>query len=123
VPAGYAADGVVVGGNDMGPLAGPGTRVIVLSQPEQFLRQAKLVTATGTSRNAALGHILRIEADIVQAASRLDGGAPLRTQFPKTAFGNAVRIAAGLAANPAGVAAIRLSLDGFMLSAGETHRV
>ena len=40
-----------------------------------------------------------------------------RTEFARNPFGNAVRTAAQLAANPAGVAAIRLSLGGF-----DTHQ-
>jgi feruloyl esterase len=41
----------------------------------------------------------------------------LRTEFPKNAFGNAVRTAAQLAANEAGIAVIRLTLSGF-----DTHQ-
>jgi uncharacterized protein (DUF1501 family) len=53
----------------------------------------------------------------VQAASQLSGGMQFRTEFPRNAFGNAVRVAAQLAANPAGAAVIRLSLGGF-----DTHQ-
>ena len=117
VPAQFAADGVAVGGNDMGPLAGSGVRAIALTDPAAFLRQAKLANPVGNARNGALNHILKVEADIAQAASRLDAGKQFRTEFPRGPFGNAVRVAAQLAANPAGVAAIRLSLGGF-----DTHQ-
>ena len=72
VPASFAADGVVIGGNDLGPLAGGGTRAIALANPEQFLRRAKLAAPSGERRNAALTHILKTEGDIVQAAAHLD---------------------------------------------------
>lgn len=117
VPAGFAADGVVVGGNDMGPLAGRGGRAIALADPERFLRQARLADPAGKARNAALGHILKVEKDIVQAAANLGASRQFRTEFARNPFGNAVRTAAQLAANPAGVAAIRLSLGGF-----DTHQ-
>ena len=117
VPRDFAADGVAVGGNEMGPLAGSGVRAIALNDPAAFLRRARLASPTGKGYNAALNHILRVEADIAQAASRLHGGATFATEFPRGAFGNAVRVAAQLAANPAGVAAIRLSLGGF-----DTHQ-
>jgi uncharacterized protein (DUF1501 family) len=117
VPAGFAAGGVAVGGGDMGPLAGSGTRAIALTAPEVFLRQARLANPVGKGRNSALDHILRVEAGIVEAAARLDAGVQFRTEFPRGAFGNAVRVAAQLAANPSGVAAIRLSLGGF-----DTHQ-
>ena len=117
VPGGFAADGVVVGGNDMGPFAGRGGRAIALAEPEQFLRQARLASPSGKARNAALGHILKVENDIVQAASHLGGQRQFRTEFPRGQFGNAVRTAAQLASSEAGVAAIRLSLGGF-----DTHQ-
>ena len=116
-PAQFAADGVAVGGNDLGPLAGGGARAIALNDPAAFLRQARLANPAGKGYNAALNHILRVEADIAQAASRLQGGRSFATEFPRGAFGNAARVAAQLAANPSGVAAIRLSLGGF-----DTHQ-
>lgn len=117
VPQSFVADGVVVGGSDMGPLAGTRTRAIVLSEPEQFLRQARFAGSGGRSSNAALNHILKVDADIRGAADKLAGAVTLRTEFPRSAFGNAVRVAAQLAANPAGAAVLRLSLDGF-----DTHQ-
>ena len=116
-PAGFAADGVVVGSSEMGPLAGAGTRTIALNETEQFLRQAKLAGGAATGGNAALNHILKVQGDILQAASHLNPNIAFRTEFPKTAFGNAVRTAAQLAANQAGVGAIRLTLNGF-----DTHQ-
>jgi len=116
VPAQFAAGGVAVGGADMGPLAG-GARSLALTNPEVFLRQARLANPVGKGRNSALDHILRVEAGIVEAAARLDAGARFQTEFPRGPFGNAVRVAAQLAANPSGVAAIRLSIGGF-----DTHQ-
>ncbi|HTQ77807.1 MAG TPA: DUF1501 domain-containing protein, partial [Burkholderiales bacterium] len=117
-PAAFAADGAVIGSNDMGPLGGGRARAIALADPEQFQRQARLaVPATSTRRNAALAHVLKVEADIVAAASRLSADYAFRTEFPRSAFGGAVRSAAELAANRAGVAAIRLTLGGF-----DTHQ-
>ena len=116
-PTGFAADGVSVGGADLGPLAGTGARAIALSDPESFLRQARLANPVGAKRNAALAHILKVEADIVQAASQLNAGTAFRTEFPRGPFGNAVRTTAQLAANGAGIAAIRISLGNF-----DTHQ-
>jgi uncharacterized protein (DUF1501 family) len=112
-PRSFAADGVIVGGAEMGPFAGGGTRAIALTDTRQFLRQARLAAPAGQARNAALGHILRVEQDIVQAASRLNANHPYATEFPRTAFGNAVRTAAQVIASKAGVAAVKLSLGGF----------
>jgi uncharacterized protein (DUF1501 family) len=116
VPAQFAAGGVAVGGAEMGPLAGA-ARAIALTQPEVFLRQARLARPVGAGRNSALDHILKVEAGIVEAAARLDAGVQFGTEFPRGRFGNAVRVAAQLAANPSGIAAVRLSLGGF-----DTHQ-
>ena len=51
VPRAFAADGVIIGTNDLGPLAGAGTRAVALANTEQFLRRAKLASPTGESRN------------------------------------------------------------------------
>jgi uncharacterized protein (DUF1501 family) len=44
---------------------------------------------------------------------QLQGQRLIAASFPQTAFGNAVRTAAQILAQPAGVAAIKLSLNGF----------
>ena len=112
-PRDFAADGVVVGSNDMGPLAGQGTRTIALTNTEAFLRQARLAHPSGSTRNAALKHILTVERDIVQAAGKLNAGYIFKAEFPGNAFGNAVKTAAQLVASNAGIAVIRLTLNGF----------
>jgi len=113
-PPGYAADGVVVGAADLGPLAGPGARTLSLANPEQFLRNAKLAKATAAgSANPSLAHILRVERDIQQSAERLHPGREFATAFPAGPFGAAVRTAAQLAANREGISAVRLTLGGF----------
>lgn len=112
-PEGYAADGVVVGLGGMGPLAGTGARAIALANPEQFLRNARLAKGEGQARNPALAHILRVERDVVTSAQRLHGRKAFETPFAPGPFGTAVATAAQLAANPAGIAVVRLTLDGF----------
>ncbi len=116
-PAGFAADGVAVGSSDLGPLAGTGPRTLSLNDTDQFLRQARLAGKATQRGNAALNHILKVQGDIQQAAAHLNPNVTFRTEFPKNPFGNAVRTAAQLAANEAGVGVIRLTLNGF-----DTHQ-
>ena len=112
-PAEYVSDGVAVGTADLGPLSGSRARAIALTDPDRFLRNARLARPEGEARNAALRHILKVENDVQQSARRLTRGRDFKTEFPAGPFGLAVKTAAQLAANPAGVAAIRLSLAGF----------
>ncbi|MCY7386742.1 MAG: DUF1501 domain-containing protein [Burkholderiales bacterium] len=118
-PRQFAADGVVVGSSDMGPLSGMGVRTIALADTAQFLRNAKLAQAGSDQRNAALKHILAVESEIVHAASKLNANRVFKTEFPRNGFGNQVRTAAQLVANNAGMATIRLTLSGFDTHAGQ----
>jgi uncharacterized protein (DUF1501 family) len=122
-PRSFAADGVIVGANDLGPLAGGGARAIALTDTNQFLRRARLAQPAGAPSNKALAHILKVELDIVQAAAHLEAGRTFTTVFPGGAFGNAIRTACQIAANPAGVAVIRVTLNGFDTHANQmpTH--
>src|SRR5262245_54107363 len=61
-PKSFAADGVIVGGAEMGPFTG-GARTIALTDTTQFLRQARLAAPAGAGRNSALTHIMRVEQD------------------------------------------------------------
>jgi uncharacterized protein (DUF1501 family) len=119
-PADFAADGVVVGPGAMGPLSGNGGRAIALSNPEQFLRNARLASDAGRTGNAALAHILRVEHDVTLSAQRLHAGRAFAAEFPRTAFGNASGTAAQLAANEAGIAVVRLSLGSFDTHANQS---
>ncbi len=120
-PAAFAADAVVVGGAEMGPLRG-GVRAIALASPEQFLRQARYAAPAGQGRNAALHHILRVEENIAQAAARLSGNRAFATEFPTNPFGNAVRTTAQLVAGEAGIAAVKIALGGFDTHSGQPGR-
>ena len=122
VPRSYLADGVVLGSNEMGPMAGA-PRSVALANPDQFVRQSKLIDsgmageANKPARSAALNHVLKVETNIVEAAANLNSRHTFRTQFPQGPFGNQIQTAAQIAANPSGVAAVRVTLGGF-----DTHQ-
>jgi len=90
---------------------------VALANTEQFMRQARLATPSTKRGNAALSHILKVEGEIVQAAGNLGSGVSLRTEFPAGGFGNALRTASQVIASQAGVAAVRVTLNGF-----DTHQ-
>jgi uncharacterized protein (DUF1501 family) len=120
-PREFAADGVIIGSPDLGPLSGGGTRAIALANTEQFLRQARFAAPEGQARNKALQHILKVEADIVQAASHLNADYAFKTEFPQGAFGNAIKTASQVIANRAGVAVVRVTLTGFDTHSGQLN--
>lgn len=113
-PAGFAADGVMIGNSEAGPLGGGKARTIALTDPAQFARQSRLARdRTSVSRNPALDHILAVETNIRTAANGLATKQAFQTVFPNHAFGKAVHSAAQVAASPAGVAVIKLSHGSF----------
>lgn len=120
VPKSFAADGVLIGGQALGPLAGTGARAIALNNTQQFLRQAHYAgDANSGARNPALQHILKVENDIVQAAMGLAGSVNIKTEFPRDGFSAALKTAAQVIANQAGVAVVRVTHNGFDTHAGQ----
>jgi uncharacterized protein (DUF1501 family) len=112
-PATFAADGVVLGSNELGPLAGTQLRAIALADTESFQRRARLAQPAPATGNRALAHIRKVEGDVRAAAARLTVRREFATAFPSGGFGNAVRTACEVIANPSGVGVVRLTLDGF----------
>jgi uncharacterized protein (DUF1501 family) len=122
-PLAYSADAVILGSQELGPLAG-GARAIALANTEQFLNSARLATAATSGSNPVLAHALKVEADILKAADGMKparGKIEFKTQYPPGAFGNAVKAAAQVVANGEltgkPVAMLRLTLGGF-----DTHQ-
>jgi uncharacterized protein (DUF1501 family) len=112
----WTADGVVVGGNSLGALAG-GARAVTLNNPETFLNQSRLATPAERVGNATLAHVLKVEADIQHAANGLRGPKhAFATEFPRNPFGSAVAAAMQVLATQAGgkhIPVIHLQLGSF----------
>jgi uncharacterized protein (DUF1501 family) len=118
-PESFAADGVVIGSNDMGPFGGGKARALALANTAQFLQRAQLAKPEPLGRNRALAHIQKTENDIVDAATRLDAARSFAMTFPATPFGNVVRTACHVAASPGGVACLRLTQNGYDTHTGQ----
>jgi uncharacterized protein (DUF1501 family) len=111
----FAADGVVIGAADLGPLGG-GARAVSLSDPERFARQARLARDGMGTAHGALAHVLQVESDVVHAATQLRPDVTWHTEFPRSAFGIAIQHAAAIASTRK-VPVIRVTLAGF-----DTHQ-
>lgn len=123
----YTAEGVLIGMNDFGPLAG--ARAVSLNDPVAFVNQSRLAHVNelaAAARNPALRYLLKVENEISQAADGLKGDKyNFNTVFPQGQFGNGVAAAAqvvasqrgNLAAGTGGVPVICLTLGSF-----DTHQ-
>jgi uncharacterized protein (DUF1501 family) len=111
----FAADGVIIGATDLGPLAG-GARAVAVADPARFARAARLARVDDTPVRGALSQLLRVESDIVRAGTEIQPDVAFQTAFPRGPFGQALQHAAGIAATRR-VPVIRLTLAGF-----DTHQ-
>lgn len=110
-----SADGVVIGANDLGPLAG-GARALAVADPSRLARQARLVGHAEGQARGALAHLMRVERDIARAGAQLRTDTAFATEFPRGPFGLAVQRAAEVAATRR-VPIVRVTLAGF-----DTHQ-
>jgi uncharacterized protein (DUF1501 family) len=120
----YTAEGVLIGMNDYGPLAG--ARAVSLNDPVAFVNQSKIARSSDTAlskNNPALGYLLKVENEILKAADGLKADKyTFTTVFPQGQLGNGVAAAAQVVAsqrsNPTGgVPVICLTLGSF-----DTHQ-
>jgi uncharacterized protein (DUF1501 family) len=113
-PRRFAADGVLIGSQELGPLAGATTRAVALNNPEAFARQGRNIPAPAVrTDNPALAHLLKVEDDIRRAAADIGTDYAFRAEFPASGFGRNLKTAAQVVAASTGVAAIRVTLNGF----------
>ena len=123
LPPGLGELGVVLGG-PAGPLAGTALTTLVMKDQRQLKAAAPLLDGKGAhSPNPALDHILAVRRQ-AQAASgrieaRLAAAAPLKTNFPKTALGRQLQLAATLIASAAPAAVIKVQQGGYDTHAGQ----
>ena len=110
---GRAADGIVIGDYEFGPLEGGAMRNVIFDKPEQFIAQAKRMQAIEAQSGGALGHLLRVRGELLGATGEL---APifahppqLAVEFPSFAFGQQAKVAAQLIAADAGVPVLKIA--------------
>ena len=114
-----AADGIVIGGGDTGPLFGNDLRVLNMDDPEDFSKQARTVpeVAQGKDARKALEHLIEVQKDINKAAGIIDdkikSGPNHGVRFPDTRFGRRCSVAADLVASGVPCPVIKLSIGGF----------
>lgn len=122
-PKQFLADGVAVGGGDLGPLA-QAERAISIASTEAFLRQARLADPHGRASNKALQHILRLEGDARFASANLKPKTDWKTDFPTHTLGQQAKTAMQVVSAASGVAVVRIGLGSFDTHGGQlgTHQ-
>jgi uncharacterized protein (DUF1501 family) len=117
--ANFTAEGVLIGTNDFGALAG--ARAIALNNPEAFVNQARFASAVPVAGTAALRHVLSVENGVTQAADGLKAERyAFTTEFPQGGFGNTVKAAAQVVASQRGKTGVPVLL--LTLGSFDTHQ-
>ena len=119
------ADGAVMG-NDAGPLAGGGLRLVILRNLKQFFRQAEgLETLSVKTDNPALGHLITVQNDLNSTAralkQKLSRQQSVMQGFPKTQIGRQLETAAQLIAGDTELPVIKVSHGGFDTHANQRN--
>lgn len=117
-PQDTVADGLVLGGDDSGPLAGAGMRTLILKNPRLFIRQADRVSVYDSPvRNAALDHILTVQRDVHESArvlkEKFKRPAGFETAFPKNSLGRNLEMVAKLMSSGVAIPVIKISHGSF----------
>ncbi|BBM86987.1 DUF1501 domain-containing protein [Candidatus Uabimicrobium amorphum] len=123
-PGKLLADGIILGNNEGGPLAGLNMRNIFMRNPKQFFQQAKkLKELQAKTNNNALKHLLKVQQDIHTAAQDLEKkvmeNSMAGSQFPPSQIGKQLQIAANIITSDTPVAVIKVSHGGFDTHSGQ----
>jgi uncharacterized protein (DUF1501 family) len=134
-PRSLAADAVVIGSDDLGPLRGLGMRTVVINDPRQFVREAAAGMSAGPAAGgaapdagatAAERRLVEVQQDTVHAARAIRDAIAktpgFATEFPETPLGRQMETAATLLAGGLQVPVIKLTLGGFDTHTDEKAR-
>jgi uncharacterized protein (DUF1501 family) len=122
------ADGVVVGTGTIGPLAGPGTRLVTMREPRQFLAQSEALRHVALRADAppSLRHIVRTQNEAVAAADavrrKLSGRNRFGQGFGWDPLGRSLAVTADLIADGVEVPVWKTSIGSFDTHADQRAR-
>ena len=122
------ADGIVVGTGNIGPLAGPGTRLVNMREPRQFLAQSEAMNALAdrTAVSPALRHLVRTQNEAVSAADavrrKLSGRDRFARRFAGDPLARSLSVAANLIADSVDVPVWKVTLGSFDTHADQRQR-
>jgi len=122
------ADAIVVGAGTIGPLAGPGTRVVTLRDARQFLAQSEALRGVDLRSDAtdSLRHVVRTQNEAVAAAGavrrKLSGRNRFDRRFGGDPFGRSLALAADLIADGVDVPVWKATIGSFDTHADQPAR-
>jgi len=120
-----AADGVVIGQGQPGPLDGDVLCNIAMARPDAFVQEARhLQRLDASTGNPALDHVIGIQNELLSAArtieDRLAAGERPSADFPRTRIGRQLDVAARLLVADVPVGVVKVQHGSFDTHAGQS---
>ncbi|MGB1310942.1 MAG: DUF1501 domain-containing protein, partial [Leucothrix sp.] len=111
-------NGIVLGDNSLGPMAGEKGRSVAMQNSDEFLRQTKYLNKKSfNTGNDALGHMLNVQNQVNLAANLIDeklkGAKPSPVRFPAGTFGRRLAQIDKMITNGMHLPVYKITLDGF----------
>ncbi len=125
-PRNNAINGIVLGDNNLGPMAGPNGAGVAMEDPKTFLRQTKYLNKKHfKASNSSLAHMLNIQNQINTTAEQLVrtyNGRRSSVRFPNSRFGRKLEQVTQMIVNGMDAPVYKVSLEGFDTHAGQVDQ-
>ena len=125
-PRPNAVNGIVLGDNNLGPMAGPNSSAVAMEDPATFLRQTKYLNKKSfRPANASLAHMLNVQNQINTAAYQLGKvhrGKRSPVRFPTSRFGRKLELVTQMITNGMDTPVYKVSLEGFDTHASQVDQ-
>ena len=121
-----SVNGIVLGDNNLGPMAGANSSAVAMEDPKTFLRQTKYLNKKGfRPANSSLAHMLNVQNQINTAArelGRIHNGRRSPVRFPPSHFGRKLEQVTQMIINGMDTPVYKVSLEGFDTHASQVDQ-
>lgn len=121
-----AVNGIVLGDNNLGPMAGENSSAVAMEDPTTFLRQTKYLNKKSFKpANSSLAHMLNVQNQINTAANelgRVHRGRRSPVRFPTSRFGRKLELVTQMIINGMDTPVYKVSLEGFDTHASQVDQ-
>lgn len=125
-PRPQSINGIVLGDNNLGPMAGSNNSSVAMEDPITFLRQTKYLNKQNyRATNDPLKHMLNVQNQINMAANQLgkiQKGKRSPVRFPTSRFGRKLELVTQMIINGMDTPVYKVSLEGFDTHASQTDQ-
>ena len=121
-----AVNGIVLGDNNLGPMAGENSSAVAMEDPTTFLRQTKYLNKSQyKTPNSSLAHMLNVQNQINTAAQKLGqvhSGKRSPVRFPTSRFRRKLELVTQMITNGMDTPVYKVSLEGFDTHASQVDQ-